>query len=327
VHESVAGTPRGHEIRHYRIVASPLKDRSGRIIAAIEMVTDITEVVRTQKKLQESEIWYRTIFETTGTAMLIIKEDMTIAFMNREFEKLSGYAKPEVEGRRTWTDFIIPDDIMRMKKYHRLRRKNPEAAPSSYECRAQDRTGRHRDIFLNVAMIPGTTTSVVSMMDISERKQAVKALKKREQDLAAESHRLQEMNTALKVLLRQREEDRQEIEKKILSNVRKLVLPYVEKLSRTPMNPVQTGYLEVIDANLKKVISPFLRTLMAVQMDFTPREIEVANLVKDGKTAKEIAGLLNLSIRSVEFHKDNIRRKLRLNNKKVNLRTHLMALT
>jgi DNA-binding CsgD family transcriptional regulator len=168
--------------------------------------------------------------------------------------------------------------------------------------------------------------SVVSMMDISERKQAIKALEKREQDLAAESRRLQEMNTALKVLLRQREEDRQEIERKVLANVHKLVLPYVEKLSRTLMNPVQAGYLEVIDANLKNVISPFLRTLMAVQMDFTPREIEVANLVKDGKTAKEIAGLLNLSIRSVEFHKDNIRRKLGLNNKKVNLRIHLMAL-
>ena len=164
-------------------------------------------------------------------------------------------------------------------------------------------------------------------MDITERNQAMEALEKREQDLAAESCRLQEMNTALKVLLRQREEDRQEIEKKVLSNVRKLVLPYVEKLSRTPMSPVQAGYLEVIDANLKNVMSPFLRTLMAVQMDFTPREIEVADLVRDGKTAKEIACLLNLSVRSVEFHKDNIRRKLGLSNKKVNLRTHLMALT
>jgi PAS domain S-box-containing protein len=327
VHEAVADTPRGHEIRHYRIVASPLKDKTGRIAAAIEMVTDITDGVRTQQQLLESEIRSRTVLETTGTAMLIIDEDMTVAFMNREFEKLSGYAKSEVEGRRTWTDFIIPDDIERMKKYHRLRRKNPEAAPSSYECRARDRTGQDRDIFLNVAMIPGTTMSVVSMMDISERNQAMKALEKREQDLAAESCRLQEMNTALKVLLRQREDDRQEIEKKVLSNVRKLVLPYVEKLSRTPMSPVQAGYLDVIDANLKNVMSPFLRTLMAVQMDFTPREIEVADLVRDGKTAKEIADLLNLSVRSVEFHKDNIRRKLGLSNKKVNLRTHLMALT
>jgi PAS domain S-box-containing protein len=327
VHEAVADTPRGHEIRHYRIIASPLKDRSGRIFAAIEMVTDITEGVRTRQQLLESDIRYRTVFETTGTAMLIIDEDMTVAFMNREFEKLSGYVKSEVEGRRTWTDFIIPDDIKRMKKYHRLRRKNPEAAPSCYECRARDRTGQNRDIFLNVAMIPGTTMSVVSMMDISERKQAMKALEKREQDLAAESRRLQEMNTALKVLLRQREDDRQEIEKKVLSNVRKLVLPYVEKLSHTPMSPVQTGYLDVIDTNLKNVISPFLRNLTAVQMDFTPREIEAANLVREGKTAKEIAGLLNLSVRSVEFHKDNIRRKLGLSNKKVNLRTHLMALT
>jgi DNA-binding NarL/FixJ family response regulator len=154
----------------------------------------------------------------------------------------------------------------------------------------------------------------------------LKALEKREQDLAAESCRLQEMNTALKVLLRQREDDRQEIEKKVLSNVRKLVLPYVEKLSRTPMSPVQAGYVDVIAANLNNVVSPFLRSLTTVHMDFTPREIEVANLVREGKTAKEIANLLNLSIRSIEFHKDNIRKKLGLSNKKINLRTHLMAL-
>jgi PAS domain S-box-containing protein len=326
VHESVAHTPRGHETRHYGIIASPLKDKAGRIVAAIEMVTDITEGVRTQQQLLESDIRYRTVFETTGTAMLIIDEDMTVAFMNRELEKLSGYTKSEVEGSRAWTDFIIPDDIERMKKYHRLRRKNPEAAPSSYECQARDRTGQDRDIFLNVAMIPGTTMSVVSMMDISERNQALKALEKREQDLAAESCRLQEMNTALKVLLRQREDDRQEIEKKVLSNVRKLVLPYVEKLSRTPMSPVQAGYVDVIAANLNNVVSPFLRSLTTVHMDFTPREIEVANLVREGKTAKEIATLLNLSIRSIEFHKDNIRKKLGLSNKKINLRTHLMAL-
>jgi len=326
VHESVADTPSGHEIRHYRIIASPLKDKTGGIVAAIEMVNDITESVRTQQKLLESEIRYRTVFETTGTAMLIINEDMTIAFMNQEFEKQSGYAKSEIEGLRTWMDFMMPDDIKRMKKYHRVRRVNPDAAPSGYECRSRDKAGCIRDIFLNVAMIPGTTMSVASLMDISERKQAMEELKKRERDLAAESHRLHEMNTALKVLLRQREEDRQEMEKKVISNIRKLVLPYVEKLNHTSMSPVQAGYVDVIATNLKNVVSPFLRTLTAVHMDFTPREIEVANLVREGKTAKEIASLLNLSIRSIEFHKDNIRKKLGLSNKKINLRTHLMAL-
>ncbi|MBA4397510.1 MAG: hypothetical protein C0394_09035 [Syntrophus sp. (in: bacteria)] len=87
-----------------------------------------------------------------------------------------------------------------MNKYHRLRRVNPEAVPSSYECRSREKAGRIYDISLNVAMIPGTTMSVVSLMDITERKQAMKELKKREQALAAESHRLHEMNTALKVL-------------------------------------------------------------------------------------------------------------------------------
>jgi PAS domain S-box-containing protein len=327
VHEAVADTPRINEIRHYRIIASPLKDQEGRIMAAIEMVTDITEGVRTRQQLLESDVRYRTVFENTGTAMLILNEDMSIAYVNREFEKISGVQKNEIIGRREWTDFIMPEDLKRMMKYHRLRRRNPEAAPSSYECRAQDRKGRVLDLFLNVALIPGTSMSVVSMMDISERKRAMESLKKREHDLAVESHRLQEMNTALKILLQQREEDRQEMEMKVLSNIRKLVLPYVEKLMLTSMNPVQAGYLDVISGNLNNVISPFLRSLTAAHMDFTPREIEVANLVREGKAAKDIAGLLNLSVRSVEFHKDNIRKKLGLNNKKVNLRTHLMTLS
>ncbi|MFH1081182.1 MAG: PAS domain S-box protein [Pseudomonadota bacterium] len=325
-HEAVIDTPRGHEIRQYRIIASPLKDKACRIVAAIEMVTDITESMRIQQKLLESEIRYQTVFETTGTAMMIISEDMTVAFMNREFEKLSGYTKSEVEGIMKWFDFVMPEDIRRMKKYHRLRRANPKAAPSSYEFRSRDKKGRIHDIFVNIAMIPGTTMSVASLMDITDRKQSMDDLKKRERDLAAESHRLHELNTALKVLLRQRGEDRQEMEKMVISNISKLVLPYMEKLNRTPMTPIQTGYVEIIAANLNNVISPFLRTLVSVHLNFTPREIEVANLVREGKTAKEISCLLNLSVRSVEFHKDNIRKKLRLNNKKINLRAHLMAL-
>jgi len=159
-----------------------------------------------------------------------------------------------------------------------------------------------------------------------ELAKAVHLLKEDELLLADESRRLHETNTALKVLLRQREEDQQDLERKVLANVRNLVLPYVEKLKSTLVDPAQTNYVDIISTNLQNIVSPFLRNLTATYMDFTPREIEVANLVREGKSAKEIALLLNCSLRSIEFHKDNIRRKLDLTHKKTNLRTHLLSL-
>lgn len=173
----------------------------------------------------------------------------------------------------------------------------------------------------------GEVTGVLGIFaDITARKRVEKELKAREKDLAEESQRLQEMNTALKVLLQQREEDQKNMEKRVVVNVRKRILPYMEKMSHTFTKSIQKEYAHIITSNLNDVVSPFLGTLTSAYMDLTPREIEVACLVHDGKTNKDIANLLNLSIRSVECYRDGIRKKLGLSNRKVNLRTHLMSL-
>jgi PAS domain S-box-containing protein len=138
--------------------------------------------------------------------------------------------------------------------------------------------------------------------------------------------RLEEANIALKVLFRQQEEDRAEIEKNILSNIRQLVIPHVEKLTKTKLTENQAQHVELIKTSIDKVISPFLRRLSANYGGLTSREIEITNMVRDGYTTKEISGLLYISPRSVEFHKDNIRKKMGLTNKKINLRSHLLSL-
>jgi len=133
------------------------------------------------------------------------------------------------------------------------------------------------------------------------------------------------VNTALKVLLKQREEDKRELEEKILANVKEILLPYVDKLKRTKLDEHQLANLNVIETNLNNIISPFIRSLTAKYLDLTPREVQVATLVKEGKTTKEIAELLHSSTAAVDFHRNNIRVKLGLKNKKANLRTHLMS--
>jgi DNA-binding CsgD family transcriptional regulator len=143
--------------------------------------------------------------------------------------------------------------------------------------------------------------------------------------LNAQARSLEEVNTALKVLLKQREEDKGDLEEKVLSNVKELVLPYVAMLNNTRLNTRQAGYVSIIESSLDDIVSPFLGKLSSKYLGLTPREIQIADLIKHGKTSKEIAELLNVSTRAVEFHRENLRGKLGLKNRSANLRSHLLG--
>ncbi len=150
-------------------------------------------------------------------------------------------------------------------------------------------------------------------------------VEERTQELQMKSENLEEMNTALKVLLKKREEDKYELEEKVIYNIKEMVQPFLEKLGRTRLDDRQRTFLEILESNLDDIVSPFARKLSTRYLNLTPSEIQIANLVKQGKTTKEIAELLSLSTRTIESHRDSIRKKLGIKNQKANLRTHLMS--
>ena len=162
--------------------------------------------------------------------------------------------------------------------------------------------------------------------EIEERKRVEMALRKREKEHKAQSDHLENVNIALKVLLKQRETDKQEMEGKVISNIKELVNPYLERLKTGRLSTRQNTLVHVLETNLNNIVSPFIRNLSAQFTHFTPMEIRIANLVKEGKTNKEMADLLLISKNTVMFHRYNIRRKLGIKNKKVNLRTYLSAI-
>ena len=165
------------EIR-YGLMSVGLIKSSGKIVASF---TDITERKRAEEALKENEETYRTIFENTGTANILIEEDTVIGLANKEFEYLSGYAKQEIEGKKKWTEFIIQEDLERMLAQLHARRKNHESALNHYELRFIDKTKKIYNIYFTIELIQGTNRSIASVLDITERKLAEEALRKSEE--------------------------------------------------------------------------------------------------------------------------------------------------
>lgn len=144
--------------------------------------------------------------------------------------------------------------------------------------------------------------------------------------LEEDNRHLKEMNTALKVLMEKHENDKFEIEKKVLANVEQLIKPYLGKLVRSGLDDRQKVYLEILTTNLNEIVLPFAWALSTRRKNLTPTEMQVANLVRQGRITPEIAELLGLSGRTVEAHRRNIRVKFGLTKNKTNLRTYLLSI-
>ena len=162
--------------------------------------------------------------------------------------------------------------------------------------------------------------------EIVERIQTEQALREREADLKIEKENLQEANTALRVLLKRREMDKRDLEEQVMYNAKELIQPFLDKLGRSCSDPRNKAYVSIIESNLSDITAAFSRQLALEFYNLSRAELKVANFIRQGRRSKEIAEVLGLSVRTVEACRNNIRRKLRIKNKKVNLRTYLLSI-
>jgi DNA-binding NarL/FixJ family response regulator len=186
------------------------------------------------------------------------------------------------------------------------------------ECRHPGKNSRAKHPELSSG-VPASCRSAVNRLN--------KLLREKEAIIKKQAGELMDANTALNVLLSKRERDQAEIEKNVLANIRDLVAPMMQQLRTSGLDKRQQGYLSVLENNLKHIVSPLSLRLATAFDLLTPAELKVVNLVEQGKTSKEIAGMLNLSDKTIETHRRNIRRKLNLNNGMTNLRTYLLSLS
>jgi len=299
---------------------------------------DVTERKRAEEALLYSEHMQSSILQAAPIGIGLVSNRI-IKRVNHRLCEMTGYTSEDLINKSA--RLLYPTDeefeFVGKEKYDQI----SHWGTGSVETRWIRKDGRIMNVLLSSTpldpanLVEGVTFTA---LDITERKEAEEELIKhrdnleilvqeRTAELENKRSRLEEINTALKVLLQKREEDRKELEMTFLANIQKLIFPYLERLRCHNLTEAQESFVNLVETNLRQVASPFLQNLAARFADFTSREIQVAQMIREGKSSKEIASLFNSSSRSVDFHRDNIRKKLQLTNRKVNLRAYLLSLS
>jgi len=306
----------------------PVRDDRGVLTGIVEIVTDITQRRRAEEAMRLSEQRYRELFEHANDIIFILDFNGKILSCNAAAAKTYGYEPEQLLGlgieKLLDRDYLpVMREFIR-KKADRIEVQNPR------EFLTYTKNGEAVWVEVNARIMHenGRPVSVHGIArNITDRRKMEEALRKRERELEEQSRNLEDANTALRVLLKRREEDRAELEEKVICNTRELILPYIENLKITQVDSRQRNQLTILEGHINEIISPFLRTLSSKYPNLTPMEIKVITFIREGRTTKEIAELLNVSARTVDVHRDNIRKKLGLKNMKANLRSHLLSLT
>jgi PAS domain S-box-containing protein len=300
--------------------------------ATLCFMRDITEKKKAEDALKQSERLLADIIDFLPDATFAIDVSGAVIAWNRAIERLTGIPADAIIGRRGYEhtralygksqpmliDKVLNASLSCVEKHISLDEQNSLLAETEVQ-----RDNRNVTFWCKAGLIYDYHETIIgaieSLRDMTELKQA-------ESELKARTRSLKETNTALKVLLKQREQDNIEIEERFLLNIKKLVLPYVWNLKTAKLEPNLSSDVDLIENHLNELISPFLTKLTSKYSQLTPREIQVASLIKDGLTTKDIAKLLRLSTNTIDIYRQNIRKKSNLRNRKINLQTFFSSL-
>ncbi|HPL66796.1 MAG TPA: PAS domain S-box protein [Smithellaceae bacterium] len=310
-----------------------------RIVATFE---DVTEIKRAEQALRDSQQRLAEIIEFLPDATFAIDLEGKIIAWNRAAEDLTGVEAKEVLGKKNYEyarafwkkrrpmaiNLVIEPNEKYENTYSMVRRvDNLLIVEAEIPNFGQQNTNVH--LWCKASPLydsNGNVTGAIEVIrDITDRKKAENALIKREQDLEIKSHELEELNTALKVLLKRGGEDRRELEDSILKNVRELVFPYIEELKKKRLDNISTANLTILESNLRNIISPFGQKLSNKFADLTNREVKVADFIKEGKSSKEMAELLCVTESAINIYRYRLRKKMGL-KRRDNLKSFLSAI-
>jgi len=303
---------------------------------------DITEYKLAEEALSESKRRFGDLIEFLPDATFAIDLNGKLIAWNRAAEELTGvkakdvlgksdyaYAMPYWKKRRPMSIDLVLKSSKKYEKTYKIFTRYKSLIIVEVPVPGIQVSGRDAYLWGKASPLydsKGNTIGAIEVIrDITQRKLAEEAIIKRERDLAIKSRELEELNTALKVLLNQRDKDKTDFEERLLLTVKELVLPYVEELKKKRIDDHSMASVNIIETNLRNILSPFTHTLSSKYLNLTSREVRIADLIKQGKSSKEIADLLSVTASSINIYRYRIRKKFKMNAKD-NLRTYLLSL-
>ena len=307
----------------------------------LSLLLDITDRKRIEEALRASEQRLMEIIDFLPIATMAIDRKGSIIAWNRAMEEMTGvkakdmmgkgdyeYALPFYGKRRPiMLDLILKPDKEYERQYGIIIQKQNDLLVAESE--VPFLKGERAFLWGKASPLNDSTGNIVgaieSLIDITARRRQDTILKSREKELALKTEELQDLNAALRVLLRQKEDDRKELEGTIVSNVKLLIQPYIDMLKHHT-NSKGLAYVDILESNLNDIVSPFIQKLSLKCLNLTNKEMQIANLIKEEKTTKEISEILNISESSINVHRYHIRKKLGLTSTQ-NLRFYLSSLS
>lgn len=304
--------------------------KNGKVVRVYGNIMDITDRKRVEQECNEVKVLLEKVYSSLDEAVFVVDPGTrTIVSCNDAASKIFGYPKAAMIGKGTRFLHLnkkMYDSFGRMLApaldtcgtFHAeftMRKKEGAAFPTEHTVKSikDDSGARSMDI------------SVVR--DLTEQKKAAEELNKKEEELERKNTSLQEMNTALNVLLKHLGEEQEKNEESLLDTVNNLIIPHLERIRKAQNHALRQEYIDILEANLGEILKPHMHRISEKLIRLSPSEARIANYIKRGYRIKEIAALLHVSTRTIEYHRENIRKKLGIKNRKINLKSYLSGLS
>lgn len=325
------------------VKSRPIFDH-GRVVEMLGISRDITTRKQAEDALRRSEEKYHVLLENISDGVFQLDASGHFTYLNRSALQRTGLTEENLHTFR-FRDMVTPEDRKKVRAHFEKAMKGREVLP--FELTYVSRKGR--TIYVEIRYRPifeGETVVGVAGIsrDVTDRKEAeklilnaknsleqlvemrTKELEDKTEQLVQRTRNLEEMNTALNVLLKKIENDKKEIEHNIRVNLQESLFPHLENLKNSNLSDAQKACITVLEEAVNTIATPFIKNLRLKHSNLSSKEIQVAGLIKEGRTTKEIATILSVSVKDVEFHRYNIRKKLNLTWEKTSLSAYLSQL-
>jgi PAS domain S-box-containing protein len=304
------------------------RDPLGRPAGFMGIARDITRRKLAEQTLKASEERYRTIIQDIHDGYYEVDLRGNFTFFNDGLLRITGYPREEMLGlnnRRIMDEFTAKKVFA---VFHQVYLTGLPARAFDWECIRKDGTRRHVEVSVSLRHdLQGRPCGYLGIArDVTERRDHLARLEAQEEELRRKNRSLEEANTALNVLMKKIEEHRFANEQALRQNINKVALPYLQRAKEKTRDPAAAEALRQLEESLNTIFAPFAHDLAPVLPRLTSTEIDVANFIVQGKRTKEIAGILGVTTKAIEVHRNNLRRKFGLTHQRTALRTHLLAL-